>query len=110
MKKLFATTAIAIFGLAGAALADTVGITSETSFSTPSGNVSSDSVKAFVGPETIIFSVAGKTCTLNGSARGSVPMGCNYHITVDPNGNITGALTAGNSVCTQSGAVAAQCK
>lgn len=110
MKKLLATTAIALFTMTGAALADTVGVTSETSFSSPTGNISSTAVKPFVGTENIIFTVAGKTCTLNGSKRGSVPMGCNYHITVSPDGAISGELTAGNSVCTQTTAVAAQCK
>ena len=74
MKKLLATTALAIIGMAGVAHADTVGVTYETSFSSPSGDITSTSAFPFVGTENIIFQVAGKTCTLNGSARGSVPM------------------------------------
>jgi len=111
MRKSLTIAALAILFVSGAALADTVAITSQTSFSDPSGgNISSTNSYAFQGTSTITFSVAGKTCNLNGSARGSVPMGCNYSLTVSPNGTITGSLTAGNSVCTQSSQVAASCK
>ena len=37
-------------------------------------------------------------------------MGCNYIITVAPDGSISGELKAGNMVCTQSKDVAKSCK
>lgn len=110
MKKLLATTAIAMFGMVGVAMADTVAVTSQTSLRQPAANLSSSNAYAFKGTEYIIFEVAGKTCTLNGSAMGSVPMGCNYSITVKPDGSLVGELTAGNEVCTQTSAVVPQCK
>lgn len=111
MKRTLTIIALAFLFVSAAAFADTVSVTSQTSFSSPSGgNITSTNSYAFQGPQTITFTVAGKTCNLNGSARGSVPMGCNYAITVAPNGSITGSLTAGNSVCTQSNQVAASCK
>lgn len=110
MKKALLIVALAVLCASSAALADTVSITSQASFSSPSGSVTSTNSFAFKGPTTITFTVAGKTCNLNGSARGSVPMGCNYAITVAPNGSISGTLTDGNSVCTQSSQIAASCK
>jgi len=110
MKRTLTIVALSFLLVSAAALADTVSVTSQTSFSSPSGNITSTNSFAFQGTQTITFMVAGKTCNLNGSARGSVPMGCNYAITVAPNGTITGSLTAGNSVCTQSNQVAASCK
>jgi hypothetical protein len=110
MKKALIIVALAALFAASAALADTVAITSEASFSSPSGSIESTNSFAFRGPTTITFTVAGKTCNLNGSARGSVPTGCNYAIKVAPNGSISGTLTAGNSVCTQSSQIASSCK
>ena len=110
MKKSLALVAVATALFSAQSLADTVSITSQSSFATPSGNINSTGSYAFVGPSTIEFEVAGKTCKLNGSARGSVPMGCNYEITVSPSGKITGILSAGNSVCTQSDQIASSCK
>jgi hypothetical protein len=110
MKKALMIVALALLSVAAAAFADTVSVTSQTSFSSPSGKIESTNSFAFKGTQTITFMVAGKTCNLNGSARGSVPAGCNYAITVAPNGSISGSLTAGNSVCTQSGQVASSCK
>ena len=110
MKKTLVLIAVLVLCVSAAALADTVAITSNASFSSPSGSIQSTNSFAFQGTQTITFQVAGKTCNLNGSARGSVPMGCNYAISVAPNGSITGSLTAGNSVCTQSAQVASSCK
>lgn len=110
MKRTLTVIALTFLFVSAAAFADTVSVTSQTSFSSPSGSITSTNSFAFQGTQTITFTVAGKTCNLNGSARGSVPMGCNYAITVAPNGSITGSLTAGNSVCTQSNQVAASCK
>ena len=111
MKKTLMIIALAVLFVSSAALADTVAITSQTSFSDPSGgNIQSTNSYAFTGTQTITFTVAGKTCNLKGSASGPVPTGCNYTITVSPNGSISGVLTAGNSVCTQSSQIAASCK
>jgi hypothetical protein len=111
MKKNFFTGALATLFISTAAMADTVRITSQSTFSDPGGgSITSSDAYAFKGTRDIVFTVAGKTCTLNGSARGSVPMGCNYQITVASNGSISGELTAGNNVCTQTGQVASSCK
>jgi hypothetical protein len=113
MKKLLLIiVAAAMFMLPGAAYADTVNISTQANYTSPAGGVatSPDFVYAFGGPQTITFTVAGKTCNLIGSGRGSVPTGCNYAVTIAPNGSITGKLAAGNSVCTQSANVAASCK
>lgn len=110
MKKALVIIPLAFLFVASAALADAVAVTSKTSFSSPSGpTIESFNYTAFQGPWTIIFEVAGKTCYLNGSARGSVPEGCNYHLTVEPDGSIHGILTAGNWICTQSADIAASC-
>ncbi len=53
--------------------------------------------------------VAGKKCSLISSAMGSVPMGCNYTITVNAKGEISGELRAGNAVCTQTADIAKAC-
>jgi hypothetical protein len=111
MRKSLPIVAIFTLFVAAAAMADTVSVTSQSSFSNPGGgNIQSTNSFAFQGTQTITFMVAGKTCNLNGSARGSVPMGCNYAITVAPNGSISGSLTAGNSVCTQSAQIASSCQ
>jgi hypothetical protein len=110
MKRviLLAVSAICL-SAAGIIQADTVSVTSLTSFSDPSGAIDSSDTYAFVGTNTITFEVAGRTCNLNGSARGSVPMGCNYKIVVAADGSITGTLSAGNSVCTQTSDIAKSC-
>lgn len=111
MKRTLALIALAFLFVSAAAFADTVSVTSQTSFASPGGqSISSTNSAAFKGPQTITFTVAGKTCNLNGSARGSVPTGCNYSIIVAPDGSISGTLTSGNSVCTQSSQIAASCK
>ena len=110
MKKTLTLIVLAFLALSAAALADTVKVTSNTSFSSPSGSIQSSNTFSFKGTVTITFMVAGKTCNLKGSASGPVPTGCNYDIVVAPNGSITGTLTAGNSVCTQSNQIAASCK
>lgn len=110
MKKTLTIVALVFLSLSAAAFADTVSVKSETSFSSPSGNITSTGNFAFKGTVTITFMVAGKTCNLKGSGAGPVSTGCNYAITVAPNGSISGTLTAGNSVCTQSGQIASSCK
>lgn len=110
MKKVLVILPLAFLFVTSAALADAVAVTSKTSFSSPSGaTIESFNYTAFQGPWTITFMVAGKTCNLNGSARGWVPDGCNYHLTVEPDGTIHGYLTAGNWVCTQTADIAASC-
>jgi hypothetical protein len=111
MKKPLLLTALGVLLVSGAALADSVTITSQASFSSPSGgSIQSTGNYQFKGPKMITFIVAGKTCNLIGSASGPVQQGCNYAITVAPDGSISGKLTAGNSVCTQSGQIASSCK
>ncbi len=110
MKKKLASIVIVGLLFSSVAFADTVSITSNTIFSTPGHMLTSSENYAFRGTKDIVFTVAGKTCTLRGSARGSVPMGCNYAISVTPNGSVVGHLTAGNQVCTQSNQIETSCK
>jgi hypothetical protein len=111
VKKTLMIAALAVLCVSSVALADSVIVNVQTSFSSPSGqSITSTGNLQFKGTSTITFTVAGKTCNLNGSARGPVPTGCNYSITVAPNGSISGTLTSGNSVCTQSGQIGASCK
>lgn len=110
MKKALFIVPLALLLLSTVALADAVSVTSQTTFSSPSGpTIQSADWVGFQGPQIITFTVAGKTCNLNGSGLGSVPTGCNYAITVAPDGSISGVLTAGNSVCTQSSDIASSC-
>lgn len=111
MKRTLTIAVLSFLLVSAVALADTVSVISQTSFASPSGgSINSSNSYAFKGVQTITFTVAGKTCNLNGSARGPVSTGCNYDITVAPNGTISGKLTAGNQVCTQSNQVASSCK
>ncbi|MGH7484439.1 MAG: hypothetical protein ACREMY_02400 [bacterium] len=110
MKRAVMIVVLAVLCVSSATWADAVSITSQTSFSNPSGSATSTGLFSFSGPVTITFTVSGKTCNLNGSGSGSVPGGCNYAITVAPNGSISGTLTAGNSVCTQSNQISSSCK
>jgi hypothetical protein len=111
MKKTLTILALAFLAASAAALADVVTVTSQTSFASPSGgNIQSTNGVGFAGTKTITFTVAGKTCNLNGSGGGPVPTGCNYAITVSPSGSISGTLVAGNSVCTQSSQIASSCQ
>ncbi len=110
MWKTFLGAVLVTAGLSGAAMADTVTVETKTNFSTPDDTLTSKNTLHFKGTQEIQFDVAGKTCTLTGSASGAVPMGCNYLITVNPDGSISGVLHAGNAVCTQSGQIAASCK
>ena len=111
MKQKLLATAFVTLLASSATMADTVAVTSNTTFSDPAGGkIVSTNSYAFKGTNDIVFAVAGKNCTLNGSARGSVPMGCNYQITVAPDGSISGELTAGNSICTPSEKIASSCR
>lgn len=90
-------------------MADTVTVTSKTTFSNPNGHeLTSEATFAFKGTKTITFHVAGKTCNLTGSASGYSPGGCNYRITVAPDGTITGT-SGNNGVCTRSNKIASSC-
>ncbi|WP_429929894.1 hypothetical protein [Agrobacterium vitis] len=110
MKNIaYVTFATFVLG-SSAALADSVSITNSSQFTSPDALVSSSLQYDFKGPTNIVFKVAGKTCTLKGSAQGSVPMGCNYSIDIDDQGKLTGSLRAGNSVCTPTEQVASSCK
>jgi hypothetical protein len=96
MKKLLLAIFAAIWFLASPAYADSVSITTLTAFTTPNGvnAVPAADYYDFKGPkESIIFSVAGKTCTLqsSGGENVSVPGGCNYTLTVSPTGSISGS-------------------
>ena len=109
MKKTLTILALALLA-ATAALADTVSVTSQTSFSSPSAKRNSTFKFHFKGTPDIVFMVAGKTCTLKGSGSGPVPTGCNYEITVAPDGSISGKLIPKHPGCTQSDQIASSCK
>ena len=111
MKKTL--LAIAAIGLCGTAYADTVSITSVTDLISPSapGAISSTNVFPFVGTRMITFKVVGKTCSWVGSASGSVPLGCNYSLTVNNStGTLSNPKSLDNPVCTPTSAMLAGCK
>jgi hypothetical protein len=113
MKKTLMTlmtVALTCLFVSAAAFADNVAVATQISFTDPGGSINSSSNFSFIGTKTITFKVAGKTCNLNGSARGSVPSGCNYLLTVAPDGSISGVLTSGNSVCTQTAQIGPSCR
>ena len=91
-------------------MADTVNVNIGVSLSDTSYNDYVNQYMAFT-PTTspIILQVAGKSCKLKTSAAGSVPTGCNYNIWIKTNGDITGELTNGNSVCTQTSEISSAC-
>ncbi len=115
MRRLFVMIlAAAMFLLASPAYADSLKIQTGVTFSSPDiykttpGTTYSD----IKGSPEISVSVAGKTCTLAGSQGNSAPQGCNYDITVAPNGSIAAtnpnAPRYGN--CTAPAAIASSCK
>ena len=107
-KSTILATTTTLFAFT-AAMADTVTVTSNTTFSNPNGHeLTSKNTFAFKGTKTITFHVAGKTCHLTGSASGYSPGGCNYRITVAPDGTITGT-SGNNGVCTHSDKIAKSC-
>lgn len=103
MKQLL--IALAALSLTAVAWADTVNVTSQTQFITPSGSPSATTSMAFTPRAPIVFRVAGKTCHWASSSSpygAGGGAGCNYSITVDPDGNLTDATSNGNG-CTASG-------
>jgi hypothetical protein len=110
MKKCLLLAAVVSL-VSGAAYADTVAVTSVTNLTEPSMMITSSGNVAFVGTRNIVLTLAGKTCTWVGSASGSVPLGCNYGITVN---NSTGMLSnpssLNNPVCTPTSEMLALCK
>lgn len=104
MKKILIATAATLL-LSTAANADTVNITFQADFITPSNPGSSTLSYAFRPSAPISFKVAGKTCTWvsssspYGSGGGA---GCNYSMTVNASGQFTNAHSNGMG-CTASG-------
>lgn len=110
MKKTLIT--VASLFLSFTAYADTVNITTEAAFSGPTSSQSSKIAYAFT-PTTspIVFNVAGKTCSWVSSTQAIGPQGCNYSITISPNGTLTNPSNANStSSCTQASAMVAACK
>jgi hypothetical protein len=89
-----------------AANADTVNITTVADFIAPSVPAATSIIsQAFTPTAPISFKVAGKTCNWisSSSPYGSgAGAGCNYSISVLPNGTLGNATSNGNG-CTQSG-------
>ena len=104
MKKIMFIIAASLL-FSSVALADTVNITTQVSFTAPTHQASSTASYAFTPSAPISFQVADKTCTWvsssspYGSGGGA---GCNYNITVNPSGNLIKATSNGNG-CTGSG-------
>jgi len=104
MKKILITAAATLL-LSSAANADTVNITFQADFITPSHPGSSTIEYAFTPSAPISFRAAGKTCnwTSSSSPYGSGGgNGCNYSITVNSSGQFTNANSNGMG-CTASG-------
>lgn len=112
MKKMM-LIAVALV-MSAAAYADTVNISVQADFIKPSKPGASSKISmAFTPSAPISFKVAGKTCTWisssspYGSGGGA---GCNYNITVNPDGMLADATSNGNG-CTASGkAMISACK
>lgn len=112
MKKIMLLAAA--LSLSAIAQADTVNINVQSDFITPSKPGASGKISmAFTPSAPISFKVAGKTCTWvsssspYGSGGGA---GCNYNLTVTPEGTLANATSNGNG-CTASGkAMIAACK
>lgn len=104
MKKILIAAAATLL-LSTAANADTVNITIQADFITPSNPGSSTISYAFRPSGPISFRVAGKTCTWVSSASpygSGGGAGCNYSITVNSSGQFTNAQSNGMG-CTASG-------
>ena len=107
MKRVLLLVVLAALVLPGLALADTVWVVTESAVnagkSAPANESKSSKAEYAFRPETpdIVVVVAGRKCALHSSVRGSVPMGCNYTVTIAADGSLSGELRAGNAVCTQ---------
>lgn len=103
MKKRFFVTAL-LFSTT--ALADTVAITVQADFVSPSKPALSSTINFGFKPSApISFKVAGKTCTWVSSSSpwgSGAGAGCNYTITVGSSGELTDAKSNGSG-CTASG-------
>lgn len=106
MKSIITLAATAaIVMIAGAAQADSVKITGAAAVDADGGKSSvALDVSGDVGftptNNTIVVTVAGKTCTMGSSTQGSVPKGCNYEITVSGAG-VSVKPTEASDVCMQ---------
>ena len=111
MKKSLTIAAFVFLAVSTVALADSLTVTSELLTTSPPGfaTISTTTKFGFKGPNTITFTIAGKTCNLQGSGSSNASGGCNYSITVAPNGSISGS-SGNNQGCTPSSQVAASCK
>lgn len=102
-KMLFMVVSL---GLSVAAYADTVNITTQADFITPSKPDASSTISmAFTPSAPISFKVAGKTCHWASSSNpwnAGAGAGCNYNITVTPSGSLADATSNGHG-CTDSG-------
>ena len=110
MKNTVAIAVVLLIAIAAPAFADNVKVEVEISSNFDSSTLTLSNTYS-TGGEDLVVTVAGKTCNLKGSARGSVPVGCNYTIKVAPDGSITGTLFEGpgTQVCTQSEDIPAAC-
>lgn len=101
MKKFtFAATVVAASALlSGTASADSVQVVTKL---TISGQPISSQAQADFRPTSnpIVVKIAGKTCTFGSSTQGSVPLGCNYTVTIDENG-LTPTAREASAVCMQ---------
>jgi hypothetical protein len=94
MKKLLLAIFAAIWFLASPAYADSVSITTQAAFTNPTNfnAVPERDYYDFKAPkEKITFTIAGKTCNLQGSGSVVKPEGCNYEITLSASGSISGS-------------------
>lgn len=116
MKKALILVAALAIALPCLALADTVWVETQSSIdagaAAPANESKTSTAEYAFRPEKpeITVKVANKMCVLRSSAAGSVPMGCNYTITVAADGSVSGELRAGNMVCTQTPDIAKSCQ
>ena len=109
-KALFIAAAVAF--ISGAAHADSLVVTSVTNLATPASQISSVGNIQFVGTPSISFTAAGKTCSWLGSGAGaSVPLGCNYGITVNTStSTLSNPTSLDNPNCTPASQMLSLCK
>ena len=108
MRNVLLASLIAVFfsntAYAGQYLNVTIQFETSEGQSNPSRGVLLDDTS------TITFVAAGKTCTLIGYTSKTAPLGCNYDITVAPDGSVSGTLQGFGKYCTAPSAIPSSCK
>lgn len=107
---LLVATWVGLAALADPALANSVTIKFESSFKIPnSEEVATTQVYVPMTP-VIAFKVAGKGCQWSGAEDVLDSGGCDYRITVSPEGALKDASSSGPKICMTGGAMLRNCR